>query len=93
MREVGLDLQKCDFYTAYQRLYCDKAHLEGVKTLLTWCQISTFERHLLPLLGLLCPTFESVVQLDWSEVLPLPLQLSCYPIKLSGPFRAADVLP
>lgn len=32
MREVGPDLQKCDWYTAYQELDYHKACLEEVET-------------------------------------------------------------
>lgn len=45
--------------------YYREACLERVATPLTGNQISTSERHLFPVIGLLCATFRSVFELDW----------------------------
>lgn len=63
MGEVGPDLQKCDLYTAHRKLYYHKAYLGKAEILLIWNQISAFERHPFPLVGLLCAALEGVFEL------------------------------
>ena len=70
--------------------------MEEVETLLTWNQMSAFERHPFPLLGLPCAALESIFELSH-----MGLEHSLVPANAVHllahqtlcPLRAADVLP